>query len=192
MTDWWAFGVAAAALVTSIGTGWYSRSNANAAERSAKAAEDARDEAAKVARVELDRDHRDYTPKLSGRWDFEPRANHRQNRGLVYLFKLDREYLVHATATADNGNSHTVCTVTPPGSPDGEWQVWVEDWTPDRKESAWRKLKLDFWPPQRQEGRAQPWWCRCGRPSHPGEASAHWDLTVDVAPKHPPQVIVMR
>ncbi|MFI5938052.1 hypothetical protein [Actinoplanes sp. NPDC051494] len=210
--DWLAVVVAAIAVIVAAVAGFYAKrsadaadKNVTAAERSASAAEVsaaiakdsvsiAKDSAyassvsanaaADLLRVELDRLHNEYEPKKNGEWLFVPHNRHPDHRWLQFRFKLDREYLVLATASATNDTVTTVCSVTPPGQPDDWWLVWVEDWSSDRDHSAWRELTLRFWPPQARVGRARPWNCVCGRQLDPGEGdtAAHWDFEVDVKP----------
>lgn len=106
MTDWWAFGVAGAALLVSAGTGWYNRRSANSAERSettaklsVKVAEEARDEARRSAdaaeavhKLERDRNHEMFKPR-SIQEDFT--IENYNGDGLWCTFTLDRDYNIH-------------------------------------------------------------------------------------------------
>jgi hypothetical protein len=161
------------------------RVSAEASNVSARAAAD-------LLRVELDREHDDYAPQVAGKWVFEPRGTSPHVNVLTYRFKLDRNYAILAMAVGMNGMGQTDCVVTAPGQQDGDWRVHVEDWTPDREHSAFRKLILRFWPQQAQEGRARPWSCRCGVRLDPGTHAGHWDVEVDVVPPKPRKVVVLK
>lgn len=151
----------------------------------ARAAQEA---AERVASVEAEREHRDQTPEVNGKWNFERRPNNPELRILVYRFTLPRPYKISAIAR-DGGptDGRTTASVTAPTKPSGEWTVWAEDWTDDRKVSAYKMLTLQFWPPDHEEGRARPWRCLCGREMASGDPP-HWDVDVAIEPPQPPTV----
>jgi hypothetical protein len=191
-TDWLAVVIAAFALLVAGVAAYYNWRSTAAAEASSQAAKDSAaasnvsaNAAADLLRVELDREHDDYSPKPNGKFTFEPRSASPHLKVLTYRFTLDRPYRVIATAASMNNKSTTVCSVTTPGRPDGDYLVSIEDWSADRKDSAWRELTLRFWPPQAQEGRARPWTCRCGLDVNQGDHAGHWDWSVKIEPPKP-------
>lgn len=187
MTDWWALGVATAALAVSAGTGVFNLRSAQSAERAEKIAKDAQEAAERVATVEAEREHRDQTPQVNGKWEFERRPNNPDIRVLAYRFTQERDYWIEAFAWCRKSmDGRTTATVSTPKTPGGEWTVWVEDWTNDRKNSAFTTLTLQFWPPRQVDGRAVPWRCLCGRDA--GGSVPHSDMNVEVVPPGEPMI----
>lgn len=197
--------LAALAFIISLGAlgiaGWNARSDsrsATAAEDSAvtsrQAADHAREsaehakasaEAAEhVAQTEIDRDHEANRPTLNGDFRWETQTSRPEVRQLVYTFQLDRPYEANALLVKVGGQTTSPRGVTGPYS-DGKFRVHLEDWPEERTEREWEILMMRFWPPQKVDGRARPWTCRCGGELKRGEHAGHWDWSVKVEPPKP-------
>lgn len=148
-----------------------------------KVARDARDDAKRVADVEVDRDHREYEPQRNGQYINEGGL-------LVYEFQLPHRYAVEARTVARGG---AVVNDTRPAqrSIDGVWRVPVDGWTGSTTASQWDTLTIRFWPPLPEVGKPEPWSCRCRRDAVPGDGAGHWQWDLGL-PQSADQVVERR
>jgi hypothetical protein len=126
--------------------------------------------AAKVARAEVGRDHKDNGPRQNGRF---------VTRGglLFYEFTLDQPYEVRARVTG-HGGAVANDQLPARSSADGTYRVSISSWEGQRLVEHYDTLTISFWPPERRTGEPEPWTCPCGRPVQVGDASiAHWQWT---------------
>jgi hypothetical protein len=160
--------------------------SAKAAERSAKAAEDSAAEAAKVARVELDRDHETYRPPQPLTPHFEISTNSRtDHRQLFFKFTPPRSYRIFGDAI--EGRSRSRLPFNGLAFPAGqEVKVSVQTLYPVRKTASVEELHLRFWPPAESDEDVEQWTCQCGRPTA-SDGPAHWEWRVRVETPEDPE-----
>ena len=196
---------AIAALLVAIAAAYFAyqqwqagRANARASEGSRQAADRAADAACesaeaaqRVARADLERDHRTNIPAPNGNFLFE-KDRGGLGRWLVYEFQLSHEYDMTAQVVGLNGQPVSDRHVSPTNDP-GVHRVFLERW-PDEDAEPWpyRQLVIRFWPPAAVSGRPAPWSCECGRELSLGKGSGHWDWRINIEPPTARKAFVVR
>ncbi|MFE9187804.1 hypothetical protein ACFYMB_31235 [Micromonospora haikouensis] len=180
----WVYGARSAAA---------SQRSADASETSAVHAKASAESAAKVAQVELERDHESYRP---GDPDATFVIEHNPRTGeenLFFTFVPKHSYRILGDAV--QGNSRSTLSMNGMTHVAGKpVRVFVDVLRPHRDTSSVEELKLRFYPPDPVDKDMDQWTCRCGRPTDSSEA-AHWTWTVPVTtPKRvpPPNLAAMQ
>lgn len=183
------------ALGVAIATAGYNKRNAEAAEgskeaadRSADAAKDSArhaessaESAAAMVRTELERDHEARAPEHNGNFEYIHWSPGPEIRNLIYLFRLDRPYVVQAEVSRENGRV-TSARAMNGHFEDGLFRIDIDAWPEGLQERVWEQLTIRFWPPRTDDEGHVPWSCACGRPQSPEEKRPHWEWSIIVKP----------
>jgi hypothetical protein len=182
-----AFIVSALALIVS----WrYGHRSANVADRSAKAAEGSAEDARRVRKAELEREHRDYAPVMKEP-DFNWDTNERSKELNQFLtFKLPNTYRVFGDTLhrQDNGSwsrspiAGATGNVLEAGTPQRLYVSSERAKQPDA-------IELRFFPPASGDP-GESWSCPCDRPSSADDHATpgHWVIRLDV-PERPEALV---
>ncbi|MGW4413073.1 hypothetical protein ACWEJ6_54650, partial [Nonomuraea sp. NPDC004702] len=148
----------------------------------AAAAERSADEAAKVARVELDRWHQEMAPQHPG--ILKPRLRKPENgRGRAWYvgtIDLPRSYRVLGEAHFTGGNGYQRLDVGLFEAGPTQLQFFLADAQQAQESTPYSAVVLRFWPPLPGD-EPHPWSCTCGRPDGAtGEGAGHWELRIPI------------
>lgn len=149
--------------------------------RSAKAAERSSEDARRVARAEVNRDHEMYRP-LQGTATFEKVHNERTSKENLFLvFTPGRTYRLAGDAIFDAGPGREArMPLDLSGGPargGTPVRLFVGELT--GSDAALPKaLRLQFWPPAEGDP-GETWSCPCGRPLDPS-GELHWEWRIEL------------
>jgi hypothetical protein len=130
------------------------------------------EEAAKVRRIEGDRQHEALKPTAPAK--IETKRRHETLWGTVTVH--DRDYQVKAVGIYSTGGEHLLeASYLLRANQTHEFPI--EPWPHGTTEPKTREIRFSFWPPT--DG---AWHCRCGRPENEDASKdGHWKLVVPVS-----------
>lgn len=142
---------------------------------SAEASRDSANEAAKVSRIENQRQHEAFRPELPNEIEAQKR-----DASLFGSITVDRDYRIAATGLYDESSSHEI------GMPllirAGQPQSFqIDHLPPGAKEPRTKAILFRFWPPVADVDGVEPWACPCGQPATENvNGKGHWERRVPV------------
>jgi len=131
-------------------------------------------EAAKVAQIEADREHRELSPAGTV-VKFEGERDRRTDHWNVFaIVETERCYRVRGDAVLKNCGvtSIAVPLVTHAHTPT---RVHIEGMPDGREQPLARRIVLRAWPPNPELDDVEAWTCRCGKAAEDGDGTVgHW------------------
>lgn len=163
------------------------------ASRSAAAARDSADEAARLTRIEEERRreerqrwHHEREPDLPPEVELKYRDSpgHGPGDGALWAtVTFPGTYQVRAFAMA--GPSWTPLSLNSVTKPGQAVELMVERWPRGKETLHTEEILFRFWPPEQRGGTAA-WRCDCGAPVRVSEeGEGHWERRVKVTYRHP-------
>lgn len=154
--------------------------SAVSARQSADSARASADSAARVAQLEVDRDHEAYRPAMPRPSDFVIETLPSGEEDLWLVYRQPRSYRTRADLVeGDQRISSTMSLVQPAGH---DMRIFIQRLRPQRQSATVEKVHVRYWPPAAGDPHAEPWSCRCGGPSgtDSDQNLPHWEQTIPI------------